>query len=244
MAELRLQRTDLRNIKKNLSLRETDLKERGKILRREETSTINLKNKNFELRNEKDRLNTLLQECEEVKQEETSYKDFLLSENETLKARIQELIQASKKSKSETKSKKYDEVEIDDYDPAKHGGEIAPPPPAFRSNTPLTALHYHVGLSGIDDVDERRDLLRSIISCSYRQLPKVGSAEYMRQWGEGKSPQRVRCMAYHLSWNIGFQGAKETNELARQHWLEDLKWLTKHYKLKIPASMWPKIPKQ
>jgi hypothetical protein len=137
---------------------------------------------------------------------------------------------------------KTSEIEIDVYDPVKHGGEIAPPPPAFRSNTPLTALHYHVGLSGIEEEEERHELLRKIISCSYRQLPKVGAPEYMRQWGEGKSPQRVRCIAYHLSWNIGFQGAKDTNELARQHWLDDLKWLTKYYKAKIPKSRWPKVP--
>jgi hypothetical protein len=106
----------------------------------------------------------------------------------------------------------------------------------------LKALYYRIGLSGIDDADERRDLLHSIISCFFMQLTKVSSPDYMRQWGEGKSPQRVRCMAYHLSWYIGFQGAKDTNELARHHWLEDLKWLTKNYKAKVPASKWPKVP--
>jgi hypothetical protein len=243
LADLRIQRAEIRRIKKEFNLREEELKEREKIVKREESSLLNFKNKNFELRNEKKRLDTLLHECEELKKVESRSNNDLQRENETLKARIQELIQANKKVKPENKSKESNEVDIGEYDPAKHGGEIAPPPPAFRSNTPLTALHYHVGLSGIDDQEERRELLRSIISCSYRQLPKVGSTEYMRQWGEGKSPQRVRCMAYHLSWNIGFQGAKDTNELARQHWLEDLKWLTKHYKLKIPGSMWPKVPK-
>lgn len=239
LTELRQQRTELRKTVKELNLREVDLKEREKIVKCEEALILNLKNKNFELRKEEKRLNALLVECEGEKQEESSSKDFLLKENATLKSRIGELIQSAGKRKS---VKESDEIEIGEYDPAKHGGEIAPPPPAFRSNTPLTALHYHVGLSGIDDADERRELLRSIISCSFKQLPKVGSPDYMRQWGEGKSPQRVRCMAYHLSWNIGFQGAKETNELARQHWVEDLKWLTKNYKAKIPASKWPKVP--
>ena len=239
LTELRQQRTELRKTVKELNLREVDLKEREKIVKREEALILNLKNKNFELRKEEKRLNALLVECEGEKQEESSSKDFLLKENATLKSRIGELIQSAGKRKA---VKQSDEIEIGEYDPAKHGGEIAPPPPAFRSNTPLTALHYHVGLSGIDDADERRELLRSIISCSFKQLPKVGSPDYMRQWGEGKSPQRVRCMAYHLSWNIGFQGAKETNELARQHWVEDLKWLTKNYKAKIPASRWPKVP--
>ena len=239
LTELRQQRTELRKTVKELNLREVDLKEREKIVKREEALILNLKNKNFELRKEEKRLNALLVECEGEKQEESSSKDFLLKENATLKSRIGELIQSAGKRKA---VKQSDEIEIGEYDPAKHGGEIAPPPPAFRSNTPLTALHYHVGLSGIDDADERRELLRSIISCSFKQLPKVGSPDYMRQWGEGKSPQRVRCMAYHLSWNIGFQGAKETNELARQHWVDDLKWLTKNYKAKIPASRWPKVP--
>ena len=239
LTELRQQRTELRKTVKELNLREVDLKEREKIVKRDETLILSLKNKNFELRKEEKRLNALLEECEGEKQEESSSKDFLLKENATLKSRIGELIQSAGKRKA---VKESDEIEIGEYDPAKHGGEIAPPPPAFRSNTPLTALHYHVGLSGIDDADERRELLRSIISCSFKQLPKVGSPDYMRQWGEGKSPQRVRCMAYHLSWNIGFQGVKETNELARQHWVEDLKWLTKNYKAKIPASRWPKVP--
>ena len=239
LTELRQQRTELRKTVKELNLREVDLKEREKIVKRDEALILSLKNKNFELRKEEKRLNALLVECEGEKQEESSSKDFLLKENATLKSRIGELVQSAGKRKA---VKESDEIEIGEYDPAKHGGEIAPPPPAFRSNTPLTALHYHVGLSGIDDADERRELLRSIISCSFKQLPKVGSPDYMRQWGEGKSPQRVRCMAYHLSWNIGFQGAKETNELARQHWVEDLKWLTKNYKAKIPASRWPKVP--
>ena len=239
LTELRQQRTELRKTVKELNLREVDLKEREKIVKRDEALILSLKNKNFELRKEEKRLNALLEECEGEKQEESSSKDFLLKENATLKSRSGELIQSAGKRKA---VKESDEIEIGEYDPAKHGGEIAPPPPAFRSNTPLTALHYHVGLSGIDDADERRELLRSIISCSFKQLPKVGSPDYMRQWGEGKSPQRVRCMAYHLSWNIGFQGAKEANELARQHWVEDLKWLTKNYKAKIPASRWPKVP--
>jgi chromosome segregation ATPase len=239
LTELRQQRTELRKTTKELNLREVDLKEREKTVKRDEALILSLKNKNFELRKEEKRLTALLEECEGEKQEESSSKDFLLKENATLKSRIGELVQSAGKRKA---VKESDEIEIGEYDPAKHGGEIAPPPPAFRSNTPLTALHYHVGLSGIDDADERRELLRSIISCSFKQLPKVGSPDYMRQWGEGKSPQRVRCMAYHLSWNIGFQGAKETNELARQHWVEDLKWLTKNYKAKIPASRWPKVP--
>ncbi len=239
LTELRQQRTELRKTVKELNLREVDLKEREKIVKRDEALVQSLKNKNFELRKEEKRLNALLEECEGEKQEESSSKDFLLKENATLKSRVGELHQSAGKRKA---VKESDEIEIGEYDPAKHGGEIAPPPPAFRSNTPLTALHYHVGLSGIDDADERRELLRSIISCSFKKLPKVGSPDYMRQWGEGKSPQRVRCMAYHLSWNIGFQGAKETNELARQHWVEDLKWLTKNYKAKIPASGWPKVP--
>ena len=239
LTELRQQRTELRKTVKELNLREVDLKEREKIVKRDEALILSLKNKNFELRKEEKRLNALLEECEGEKQEESSSKDFLLKENATLKSRIGELVQSAGKRKA---VKESDEIEIGEYDPAKHGGEIAPPPPAFRSNTPWTALHYHVGLSGIDDADERRELLRSIISCSFKQLPKVGSPDYMRQWGEGKSPQRVRCMAYHLSWNIGFQGAKEANELARQHWVEDLKWLTKNYKAKIPASRWPKVP--
>jgi hypothetical protein len=241
LAELRKERTELRNTAKELNLREIDIKDREKTVKSEGARTLILKNKNFELRKQEKSLKELLVDCNDEKQEEYNSKDLLFKENATLKSRISELVQAAGKRKSVSKIKESDEIEIDEYDPAKHGGEIAPPPPTFRSNTPLTALRYHVGLSGIGDAVERRELLRLIISCSFKQLPKVGSPDYMRQWGEGKSPQRIRCMAYHLSWNIGFQGAKETNEIARQHWLEDLKWLTKNYKAKIPTSKWPKV---
>jgi hypothetical protein len=240
--ELRQQRAELRRITKELNLREIELKEREKSIHREEGEMLTLKNKNNEFRKEVKRLNILLNQCEKEKHEESSDKDLLLIENEILNSKIASLNQVASKRQELGSKYKTSEIEIDVYDPVKHGGEIAPPPPAFRSNTPLTALHYHVGLSGIEEEEERHELLRKIISCSYRQLPKVGAPEYMRQWGEGKSPQRVRCIAYHLSWNIGFQGAKDTNELARQHWLDDLKWLTKYYKAKIPKSRWPKVP--
>jgi DNA repair exonuclease SbcCD ATPase subunit len=236
--ELNLRELDLKETGKKLNLRELDLKEREKTVNGEEALIQTMKNKNFQLRKEEKRLNALLEECEGEKQEQSSSKEFLLTENATLRSRIAELVQSAGKR---TAVKKSDEIKIGEYDPAKHGGVIAQPS-NFRSNTPLTALHYRVGLSGIDDADERRELLRRIISCSFQQLPKVGSPDYMGQWGEGKSPQRVRCMAYHLSWNIGFQGAKEENELARHHWLEDLKWLTKNYKARVPASKWPKVP--
>lgn len=242
LSKIRADRSALKTLKNQLDAHELDIKQREKEVKREEAQVLSLKNKNFALRKEEKRLNALLEECEGEKQKESSTKDSLQKENVTLKARIGELIQAAGKRKGASQPQESSEIEIGVYDPAIHGGEIAPPPPAFRSNTPLTALHYHVGLSGIEDADERRELLRSIISCALKKLPKVGSSEYMHQWGEGKSPQRVRCMAYHLSWNIGFQGAKDTNELARQHWLDDLKWLTQHYKAKVPASKWPKVP--
>ncbi len=243
LSEIKADRSALKTLKNQLDADERDIKQREEDVKGEETRQLRLKNKNFELKNEVKRLSDLLGVCEEAQTKASSARDTLQDENATLKTRIAGLVKAAGQIKEATKPKGSSEVEIDGYDPVKHGGEIAPPPPAFRSNTPLTALHYHVGLSGIEDEDERRDLLRSIIVCSFRQLPKVGSPEYMRQWGEGKSPQRVRCIAYHLSWNIGFQGAKGTNELARQHWLDDLKWLTRCYKAKIPASRWPSVPR-
>ena len=243
LSEIKSERVALKALKSQLCEYEQSVKQREIEVKSEEARQLNLKNKNFALRQDVKRLSELLNTCEETQIEAAGVNATLQDENVTLKARIAGLVKAAGQIKDATKPKGSSEVEIDGYDPVKHGGEIAPPPPAFRSNTPLTALHYHVGLSGIEDEDERRDLLRSIIVCSFRQLPKVGSPEYMRQWGEGKSPQRVRCIAYHLSWNIGFQGAKGTNELARQHWLDDLKWLTRCYKAKIPASRWPSVPR-
>jgi hypothetical protein len=119
-----------------------------------------------------------------------------------------------------------------------------PTPPQLRAESPLTAHGYRVGATGLINAEARRAVLKKIIALPFRNLQKVGPDDYMAQWGEANSRNRIWCIAHQLSWNINFQGAKESLELARKHWLEDLRWLTKHYKGRIPDSHWPTIPKQ
>lgn len=120
---------------------------------------------------------------------------------------------------------------------------LSKPSLALRSNSPLTGAGYHVGISGIGDENERRELLELFIATPLARLPKVGDSEYMKLWGEANTRMRIRYVAYHIFWNIEFQGARETMDLARDHWLLDLKWLKRTYSGKLPANHWPDIPK-
>jgi chromosome segregation ATPase len=121
---------------------------------------------------------------------------------------------------------------------------ISKPSLALRSNSPLTGAGYHVGSSGIKDEQERRDLLESFISTPLARLPKVGDSAYMKLWGEANTRMRIRYVAYHIYWNIEFQGARDTMDLARDHWLKDLKWLKRAYSESLPAEYWPEIPRR
>jgi chromosome segregation ATPase len=128
----------------------------------------------------------------------------------------------------------------DDYTPLP---PVSKPSLALRSNSPLTGAGYHVGNSGIDDEAERRQLLELFIATPLSRLPKVGDSEYMKLWGEANTRIRIRYVAYHIYWNIEFQGARETMEIARDHWLRDLRWLKRTYSGKLPADHWPDIPR-
>jgi len=128
--------------------------------------------------------------------------------------------------------------------------DLAPLPPvdkpslALRSNSPLTGAGYRVGSSGIGDEQERRELLDTFIATPLSRLPKVGDSEYMKLWGEANTRIRIRYVAYHIYWNIEFQGARETMDLARDHWLKDLRWLKRTYGGRLPVHHWPDIPRR
>lgn len=259
MAELRQQRTELHKERKALDLRESNLQVREKEVKKEETLNIRESDKNFGLRQDNKELKAQLAECEAKYEVSAAEALRLAQENPVLKERIQRLkterdgleqkncsllkqineLTGSLRGRHTTVGRP--ELNIRQYEPSTDGRTITPPPASLRSNSPLTAMHYHVGVSGIQEEEERRELLREIIKCSLNKLPKIGPAEYMRQWGEAMTALRVRCIAYHLSWNINFQGAKDTNQAARQDWLDDLQWLTKHYRGKTPRSKWPKV---
>ena len=64
LAELRKERSMIRELNAELNQREIYLKEREKDVKREETQIINIKNRNIELRNEQKRLNTLVESFE------------------------------------------------------------------------------------------------------------------------------------------------------------------------------------
>lgn len=147
-----------------------------------------------------------------------------------------------KESSGKLTKRKNKFPQIMPYDSRIDSVEIRPPKLDMRSKTPLTEMGYHVGKSGIQSASERREILCRIIDSSIEKLPKTGPASYMRQWGQANSMLRVRHVAYHLSWNIGFQGAKEENRLAKRHWIADLRWITSNLKGVTPDSKWPHVP--
>lgn len=91
LAEIRRERTELRQAVKELNQREMELKTREKEIKREETAVITIKNKNFELRNEQKRLNSLVETLEAKAQEAIALKqeyEDLLVEHQALQTTL------------------------------------------------------------------------------------------------------------------------------------------------------------
>ncbi len=117
-------------------------------------------------------------------------------------------------------------------------------PDFSQVDSPLKSFGYKVGFSGIIIPEERRNKLMDFIQTTAKKIPKVGPVEYMKHWGEKNSDQRVYCMAHHIAWNINFQGKKEGNELAREHWISDLRWMKEQYGDALADKDWPTIPRR
>lgn len=111
-------------------------------------------------------------------------------------------------------------------------------PSIFRADSPLSKAGYTVSEKGqLTDPIKRHKLLADF--CRSNDIPKVGNASYMKQWGQGGSKKRVLCVAHHINWLINYQGAKGQNEDARSRWELDLKWLKKTYSSQFKKIEWP-----
>ncbi len=92
----------------------------------------------------------------------------------------------------------------------------------WRQESPLHVLGYQVGKNGLPK-NQRRALLRVAFE---GELPNVGDAQYMGEWGDPKSPARLKKIANFLSSNCRNQKKKEhRSEKAIEDWEEDLEWM-------------------
>jgi hypothetical protein len=235
----------LKKLEKSLNQRESryleDLKEKRKELR--EKRALLLKEKN-RLKIREDAVSGREREADHARKQLEASNIALREQLAVTNTRLSECLATRSQIFSTTELRKETRVRtakiIDADSPLP---PISKPTLALRSNSPLTVDGYHVGDSGISDERDRRDLLKSFIAKPLSRLSKVGNSEYMKLWGEGDTRIRIRYVAYHIYWNIEFQGAKKTMNRAREHWLKDLRWLKREYVNRLPANYWPEIPK-
>jgi hypothetical protein len=100
--------------------------------------------------------------------------------------------------------------------------------------SPLYRMGYSVGKTIGLGPTSRRQILKDTHQSD--QLPRVGSSEYMDEWGDALSSQRLWRIAWHLHW---------MTEVHRQHeeavakWEADLSWLRANYYRPIHRFVWP-----
>lgn len=91
----------------------------------------------------------------------------------------------------------------------------------------LSYMGYHVGHSG-QLRKQRRDILERVMEST---LPKIISPEYIADWGEPRSQQRLRKLADSLA---AFRSDRErkvktSNDEAIRDWTDDLQYLKETY---------------
>lgn len=87
---------------------------------------------------------------------------------------------------------------------------------------PLRFMGYRVGRNG-EETGARRDILRAAFT---GELPIVGPLQYMREWGEPNSPERLRKIADSIATFCRNMKAKRDPSLeAIEDWESDLEWL-------------------
>ena len=100
----------------------------------------------------------------------------------------------------------------------------------------LSYVGYHVGKSGKSPIERRKILSNVFLS----ELPNVQNPQYMKEWGQIKSSQRLRKIANSLASFI--RNAKRKNEIpdeAINDWENDLDWLKKKYYRGVFTFPWP-----
>jgi len=104
--------------------------------------------------------------------------------------------------------------------------------------SPLRVTGYRVGKTGVE-VGERRRILQQAFQ---QDLPIVGPANYMAEWGEPSSATRLHKMAESIATHCRNQRAKRNaSQQAIEDWESDLKWLRDEFYHGHFSFHWPFI---
>jgi hypothetical protein len=110
-------------------------------------------------------------------------------------------------------------------------------PSGSPSQSPLHAMGYRVGRQGLSS-GERRSILGKAFSGG---LPHVENPEYMSQWGEPGSPERLRKMANDIAANCrNMKRRRNRSDQAIKEWESDLEWLEQTYYRGHFQFSWPR----
>ena len=94
----------------------------------------------------------------------------------------------------------------------------------------LSAFGYHVGNFGITDAGQRQKLLALIFEAD---LPPVLSPEYILEWGQPSSKQRLRKLSRVLRGLVSSKSKQVPNKKslkrAVDHWKDDLSFLAQRF---------------
>jgi hypothetical protein len=109
----------------------------------------------------------------------------------------------------------------------------------WEKESPLHEMGYRVGRTGIMVDKRRRDILQKAFQSD---LPNVGSAAYMSEWGAPNSSKRLKKIAANLATQV--RNAKHRDaamDLAIEHWEKDLAWLKQTFYTSRFRFHWPAI---
>jgi len=105
---------------------------------------------------------------------------------------------------------------------------------------PLKHLGYAVGKTGAP-TQERRRALRKAFRVPAEDLPGTYTADYLKQWGNAKSSERLEKMANSIASNCRTAHNQSMDmSVAIEHWERDLAWLKKEFYNPLTFSFrWP-----
>lgn len=101
--------------------------------------------------------------------------------------------------------------------------------------SPLHRLGYKVGRSGKSERERHRILTQAFENA----LPNAGTAEYMGEWGEPKTRERLRKMARHLAALADNNSRRSIMQQAVKDWNDDLAWLKETFYRGHMQFDWP-----
>jgi hypothetical protein len=83
---------------------------------------------------------------------------------------------------------------------------------------------------------------KALLTKAYeKDIPWVGSEEYMEWWGEPGTRQRLWRIAHHLACLIRTRRKNPTQEYAVDHWFEDLEMLKRTFYRSYMRFRWPNV---